>query len=144
MKCTKAVTLSVSTLALAAVMFSNSAKAATAPVYNPATAVTVSGVIAAVSNVPSGQALDGVHVMVKSNNGNFDVYLGPQNFMSFLKMRFAVGDGIDVAGSRVKAGNAEVILARQVSDGSATITLRDSSGAEVWKNWGVVVSVKTT
>jgi hypothetical protein len=46
-------------------------------------------------------------------------------------------------GSRVKSGNTEVILARQVSDAVETLTLRDVYGREAWKNWGVEVDPST-
>ena len=147
MKRAKSVTLRVFTLALAATMaitFAIPAKAASDPIYNPATAMAVSGVITAVSDISSGQALESVHVLVKSKNGNFDVYLGPRNFLNFLKTSFTVGEGVDVIGSRVNAGATDVILAREVYAGTAILTLRDSSGAEVWKNWGVGVKVKAT
>jgi hypothetical protein len=150
MKFPKAIALSVSTLALTALAFIIPASAAGAassslqPLYNPGTTMTVSGVISAVSEVPGGQPLEGVHVMVRSRNGNFDVYLGPRSFLSFLKTSFAAGDRIDVVGSRVTAGSADVILAREVYAGDAILTLRDSSGAEVWKNWGASAAVKST
>lgn len=144
----KMLALSVSALALAATTFLVPAQAANDPIYNPTynptTAVTVSGVISAVSIVPGGQVLEGVHVTIRNGSGSVQVYLGPRDFLSFLKTNFAVGDGIDVMGSRVKAGSADVILAREVSDGRATLMLRDPNGAEVWKNWGAVTAIKST
>ena len=147
MKCAKSVAPSVPTLALAAAMAMNfivPAKAANDPIYNPSTTMQVSGVIAAVSDIPGGQALEGVHVLVRLKNGSFDVYLGPRSFLNFLKTNLVAGDGIEVIGSRVNTGKTDVLLARQVYAGNAILTLRDVSGAEVWKNWGGGVNVKIT
>ena len=130
--------LGVSTLALAAFLFSNPANAATnEPAYNPATSVAVSGIVTAVHEVPAGQPLEGVHVTIKNKNASVEVYLGPRSFLKFLKTNVAVGDDIDVMGSRVKLGATDIVLAREVDDGRESVTLRDLYGAEAWKNWGV-------
>jgi len=131
------VTISVSTLALAAMTFTNPAKAANDLAYNPATAVSVSGTITAVHEVPAGQPLEGVHLTIKNKANTFEVYVAPKEFLKFLKTSFVAGDYVDVMGSRVKDGATEVILAREVSDGRLTIELRNVYGSEAWKNWGV-------
>jgi hypothetical protein len=136
-KMTRSVSTNLAALALAAVTLPNLAKAASDPAYNPATTVTVSGIIASVRDVPAGQPLEGVHVMLKSKTSNVEVYLGPASFLKFLRTGYAVGEEIDIMGSRVKAGSADVVLAREVNDGITTIELRDVFGAEAWKNWGV-------
>jgi hypothetical protein len=128
--------LSVSTLVLTAAI-SIPAMAASDPVYNPATVVAVSGVVTNVREVPAGQPLDGVHVAVKTRDGVVDVYLGPKQFMKFLKADVEAGDEIRVMGSRVKSTSGDVILAREVSDGRETIELRDLYGMAAWKTWGV-------
>jgi hypothetical protein len=131
------ITLSVSALAIAAMTCINSAQAANDPTYNPATAVTVSGTITSVHEVPAGQPLEGVHVIVKNKANSFEVYIAPKEFLKFLHTSFVVGDYIDAMGSRVKEGAEDVILAREVSDGRSSIELRNVYGAEAWKNWGV-------
>jgi hypothetical protein len=132
-------TLSVSTLALAmatsAAAANNSVGAANDPAYDPATVVNVPGTVASVRHVPSGSLLAGLHLMVKSKTDTFDVYLGPSDFLKFLKVSFPVGDQIEVIGSKVKFANADVILTRKVNDGNALLTLRDANGAPVWQNW---------
>lgn len=129
--------IGVSALAVAAIAMGNSAMAAEGPAYNPATAVAVSGTVTGVRVIPTGQPLEGVHLAVKTKTNSIEVYLAPQQFMNFLKTNFVAGDEIQVTGSRVKSGNADVILAREVSDGMESIELRDLYGAPVWENWGV-------
>jgi len=133
-------TLGVCVFALGASAFAASnqpAKPGSEPVYNPATVVDVDGVITGVRQVPAGSALEGMHLTVKSKSGSIDVYLGPTAFMRIFHTDFPVGAEVEVIGSKVKFQNNDVILTRDVAIGAATINLRDASGAENWKNWGV-------
>jgi hypothetical protein len=128
------VVLSVSALALAAM-----ANAASGPAYNPATTMTLSGTVTSARMIPAGQPLEGLHLTLKTRTNIVEVYVAPRNFMNLLKTNFAAGDQLDVIGSKVKSGSADVVLAREVSDGTETIELRDLYGAPVWENWGVEV-----
>jgi hypothetical protein len=131
-------TLIVSTLALAASFqaFAASPVATNEPAYNLATTTQVAGTVTGTRQVAAGSPLAGTHLTLKSKTGIVDVYLGPSDFLKFLKVSFPVGDQISVTGSKVKFDNADVILSRQVDDGSELITLRDSSGAGDWQHWG--------
>jgi hypothetical protein len=113
-------------------------KAASDPIYNPATVTHIDGVIAAVRTVPTGP-LAGVHVVVKTKTGNTEVYLAPSDFLRIFRVSFPVGNEIEVIGSKVKVENNDVILSRDIAIGAATISLRDANGAENWKNWGVEI-----
>ena len=132
-------TLSVSTLALAAVFqafASNPVATTNEPAYNPATVVTMEGTVTGVRQVSAGSPLAGVHLTLKSKTGPVDVYVGPSDFLKFLKATFPIGDQIQIIGSKVKLENADVILARQADDGYELITLRESNGAAEWQHWG--------
>jgi hypothetical protein len=129
--------LRVSALALGAMMFGSLSRAASDPAYNPATTVAVSGIVTAVREVPTGQPLEGVHLMIKNKNMSLEIYVGPRSFLKFLKANFEVGDDIDVVGSKVKEGVGDVILSKEINDGRSTIELRNAYGAEAWRNWGV-------
>lgn len=124
--------IGVSTLALTML----AAPPANDPHYNPATVVDVLGTVTGVRQVPAGSPLPGVHLTVKSKAAAFDVYLGPSNFLKFLKADYIVGDQIEVTGSKVIAGNEQVILSSQVDDGFELLTLRDPDGGAAWENWG--------
>ena len=45
---------------------------------------------------------------------------------------FAKGDQIEVVGSRVKFGDADVLLAREVQKDGKTLVLRDANGIPKW------------
>jgi hypothetical protein len=133
--------LSVSTLAMAVTapqaFAGNSAGATTnQPQYNQATVVDVIGMVTGVRQVSSGNPLAGSHLTVKSKTGTLDVYLGPADFLKFLKASFTVGEQIEVIGSKVKFENADVILTQQVNDGLELVTLRDPDGSAEWQSWG--------
>ena len=63
-----------------------------------------------------------------------DVYLRPKAFLDDLGVSFKKGDEINLTGSKVKQGAADLILAREVVKGSDTLVLRDDKGIPVW-NW---------
>jgi|HubBroStandDraft_1064217.scaffolds.fasta_scaffold591761_1 hypothetical protein len=127
------------TLAIGVFALGASAFAASDPAYNASSVVDVDGVITAARAEPAGSALEGTHLTVKTKTATIDVYLGPTEFLRIFKTNFPVGNEVEVVGSKVKFENNDVILAREVSVGSATITLRDAHGAPDWKNWGVEI-----
>src|SRR5579883_2858317 len=86
---------------------------------------------------PGVQSREGVHLAVKTKTGTVEVYLAPKNFMDFLKSNYVPGDEVEITGSRVKSGNSDILLAREVDDGRDVIDLRDLNGAPVWEHWGV-------
>jgi hypothetical protein len=45
---------------------------------------------------------------------------------------FNKGDDISLTGSKVKQGEAELVLAREVVRGNDTVVLRDDKGNPVW------------
>jgi len=106
------------------------------PIYNPSAEVRFSAVITGARQVAEGP-LPGVHLTAQSKTGVADVYLGPSDFLKIFKTSFPVGAPIQVIGSRVKIGDSETILAREVTEGETTLTLRDFGGAPVWEHWGV-------
>jgi hypothetical protein len=132
--------LSVSALALALTasqaFAAHIGDAANEPVYNPATATQVSGTVTAIRQVAAGNPMAGTHLTLKMKAGMIDVYLGPADFLRFLKASFPVGDQISVIGSKLKVDNADVVLARSVDDGLMLISLRDSKGTPDWTSWG--------
>jgi DNA/RNA endonuclease YhcR with UshA esterase domain len=124
-------TLSVSALVLAA-----NAATAPEPAYNPLTVVSVLGTVTSVRQAAPDSSLPGLHLTLQAKSGTFDVYVGPSDFLKFLKVGFKTGDRVEIVGSKVKFENADVILTRQVDDGFALVTLRDPSGIADWKSWG--------
>jgi hypothetical protein len=52
--------------------------------------------------------------------------------MDDMGVTFAKGDEVAFTGSKVKQGDGEMILAREVVKGTDTLILRDDKGNPVW------------
>lgn len=96
--------------------------------YNPATETTVQGSVQEV--VTTGR--QGVHVVLKTASETLEVHLGPVWYLSQNQFAVAKGDAIEVTGSRVKFGETEAVIARQVRKGDQVLTLRDAQGIPLW------------
>jgi hypothetical protein len=72
------------------------------PRYNPATEITVKGTVQEVREIARG-AWTGTHAILKTDQGTFDVHLGPSDFLASKQMSLSKGDQIEVTGSKVKA-----------------------------------------
>ncbi len=103
-----------------------------APAYNLATEVNITVTIEDVREVPKREALDGIHLSVKSKNDNFDVYVGPTAFVRLFDVTFKKGDEMELTGSRVNFQGEDLVLGRELRLGHVTLILRDKTG---WPNW---------
>lgn len=103
------------------------------PRYDTATVATYKGTVEEIrQHNRAGMAGSGTHLIVKSDGQTLDVHLGPTDFLAAQQMTFAKGDLIEVTGSKVKFGDAEAIIAREVKKGDKTLTLRDAQGVPKW------------
>jgi hypothetical protein len=104
--------------------------------YNPKTEATMSGTIDEVVHMPApGRGSGGLHLMLHTDTGVFDVHLGPAWYVD-PKMSFAKGDALTVTGSRVVMAKQEVVIARTVKKGDEVLTLRDEQGFPLWAGRG--------
>jgi hypothetical protein len=81
-----------------------------------------------------GSEKEVAHLQVKDGTNSIDVYLCPKSFFDDMGMSFAKGDEITITGSKVKQGESDLVLAREVVKGNDTFALRDGKGEPVW-NW---------
>jgi hypothetical protein len=126
--------ISVSMLGISAMVFPAMAKdGAAAPSYNPATVVSVMGIVAGIKQVPGNDGLAGVHLTLKGKTGTFDVLVGPAAFLKLTRTNFSNGEYVEARGSLVNG----VVLSSEVSVDDATLTLRDAAGTPVWESWGL-------
>ena len=73
-------------------------------------------------------------MLVKTGTDTVDVYLCPKFFLDDMGVSFSKGDEIALTGSKVKQGEADLILAREVVKGNDTLVLRDGKGNPVWSS----------
>jgi len=92
------------------------------------------GTVEEVKLPPKGSEKEVAHLLVKNGTDTVDVYLCPKSFLQDMGVSFSKGDEIALTGSKVKQGEADLILVREVVKGSDTLVLRDEKGSPVW-NW---------
>jgi hypothetical protein len=128
-------------LALAVVLIGPSAAAqkvqpstAVPPKYDLHTESKIKVTVEEVKLPAKGSEKEVAHLQVKDGTNSIDVYLCPKSFFDDMGMSFAKGDEITITGSKVKQGESDLVLAREVVKGNDTFSLRDGKGEPVW-NW---------
>lgn len=103
-----------------------------APKYDTATEAKFKGTIEELKMPPKEK--DIAYLTIKSGTDTFEIYLCPKSFIDDMGVIFAKGDEIAFTGSKVKQGDTDMVLAREVVKGTDTLVLRDQKGNPVW-NW---------
>lgn len=104
------------------------------PKYDLQTEAKFKGIIEEVKLPPKGSEKEITYLRMKKGDDTIDIYLCPKSFFDDMSMAFAKGDEITLTGSKVKQGESEIFLAREVMKGNDTFVLRDEKGGPVW-NW---------
>jgi len=103
------------------------------PKYDLSAETKSKGTIEDVKLPPKGSEKEIAHLLVKIGADTVDVYLCPKAFLDDMGVSFSNGDEITLTGSKVKQGEAELILAREVVKGGGdSLVLRDEKGNPVW------------
>jgi hypothetical protein len=107
----------------------------TGPKYSVANEVKIKGVVEEVREVPGN--FEGTHLVVKTETATVLVHVAPAAFLKEIDTTFAKGDQVQVVGAKAPntAGTEEEILAREITVGTNTVTLRDEKGIPVWADW---------
>ncbi len=106
---------------------------ATGPKYDTAHEVKVKGVIDEIREVPG--EFEGTQLVVKADSKTVIVHVAPADFLKEIETSFNKGDEITVVGAKVPDATGEEILAREITDGNNTATLRDDKGVPIWAGW---------
>ncbi|MGD0470486.1 MAG: hypothetical protein ABSA54_19060 [Terriglobales bacterium] len=102
------------------------------PKYDAHTETKMKGTVEEVRLPPKGSEKEVAHLLVKTGADTVDVYLCPKSFLDDMGVSFSKGDEIALTGSKVKQGEADLILAREVVKGTDTLVLRDEKGNPIW------------
>ncbi len=102
------------------------------PKYDVQTETKMKGTVEEVRMPPKGSEKEVAHLLVKTGTDTADVYLCPKSFLDDMGVSFSKGDEIALTGSKVKQGEADLILAREVVKGADTLVLRDEKGNPIW------------
>jgi len=125
--------LCTAALMLATPIFAAQKPANTGPKYDLANEVTVKGSVEDLPQLPTEVGI--VHLMVKTDQGNVLVYVAPADFLKEIDTSFNKGDLIEVKGAKTPNPLQEEVLAREITVGTNTTTLRDDKGIPVWAGW---------
>lgn len=104
--------------------------------FDPATLETVEGTVTRINQVPHPNVwLTGVHLSLRTREGEVSVHLGPSWFIDNQELHLALEDRISVTGSHVRPNGVETIVAVEVRRGEEVLHLRSSDGMPVWVAW---------
>ena len=102
--------------------------------YDVQTVQTVSGEVISVEKVTYGRrGYYGVHLLLKTTEGDLSVHLGPSWFIDRQPMKIEPHDVIEVTGSRVIYAGKPVLIAAQVRKGDESLKLRTADGLPLWR-----------
>ena len=102
------------------------------PKYDLHTETKMKATVEEVKLPPKGSEKEVAYLQVKIETDSVDVYLCPKSFFDDMGMSFNKGDEVALTGSKVKHGEVELVLAREVVRGNDTFVLRDEKGNPVW------------
>jgi hypothetical protein len=84
---------------------------------NPA-AVDLYVTVSAVREVPAGKPMPGLHLDAKVKGRMMDIYIAPMDFAAKYGVKIAPGDEVHIGGTEHNPGEAEVVLAREITTGA--------------------------
>lgn len=131
-QCTFPLSLLIAFCLLALIMKSAAAAEPSPPKYDFQTETKIKGTVEDVAMPAHGHEKEVVRLVIKIGNDAIEVYLCPKSFLDEMGVEFNKGDEISVTGSKVKSGEADLVLARQAQKGNDTLILRDDKGNPVW------------
>lgn len=104
--------------------------------YDTNTVETIEGEVTEVTNNPSrkNEAMEGVHMLVKTSSGTIPVHLGPVWYMD-QQEAFHKGDHVVITGSRISFSGTFVIVAATIQRNQMVLHLRDRNGFPAWRGW---------
>jgi hypothetical protein len=105
----------------------------TGPKYDVKNEVKIKGVIEEVRQVPG--SFEGTHLVVKTESKTVVVHAAPADFLKEIDTTFSKGEQVEVVGCKAPGAPEEEILAREITVGQNTTTLRDDKGVPVWAGW---------
>ncbi|HSM86435.1 MAG TPA: hypothetical protein VLT16_09805 [Candidatus Limnocylindrales bacterium] len=99
------------------------------PRYDSNHEVTISGTIEQINELVGNC---GTHLVVKTDQGNMEVRLGPTKYLEDQKFELKKDEPIQVTGSKLGSASGAFVIARRISSGGKDLTLRDEKGFPAW------------
>jgi hypothetical protein len=121
----------IATVLLSAAWAQSASK--TGPKYDVKNEVKVKGVIEEIREVPG--PFEGTYLVVKTESKTVVVHAAPADFLKEIDTTFSKGEQVEIVGCKAPNAPEEEILAREITVGQNTTTLRDDKGIPVWAGW---------
>ena len=100
--------------------------------YDASTETTINGTIEEIKTLDT-MCQTGTHLVLKTDKGNVEIGLGPSKFLADQKLELKKGDQVQVIGAKANTRLGEMLMARQITSGGKTVTLRDEKGMPAWQ-----------
>jgi hypothetical protein len=102
------------------------------PPYDPATEASLKGTVEELRLDPPTGGKPTAYLVIKNGEEKIQVFLCPKSFLDEMGVTFTMGDAVQITGSKVKQGSADLVLAREVIKSGDTLTLRFKDGKPAW------------
>lgn len=103
------------------------------PVYSTSSEGILQGVVQDVQEFYCPISGDeGTHLLVKTEDGTWQVHVAPTRFLRDKKLSFSKGDQIQVVGSRIIYNGHETLIVRTVTRANETTAFREPNGKSMW------------
>lgn len=109
------------------------AKSVSSPKYDFATETKLKGTVEEVRMVPGHD--EGTHVLLRTGGDVVLVHIAPPEFLKEFEFPVNKGDQLQVVGSKLTIDNQVEVLAKEITKGDNSCTLRDKKGVPVWSLW---------
>jgi len=108
------------------------------PRFDPKKATTITGQVESLGSygMAGWRSLPGMAVqglILKTGDGNLEVYLGPPSYVTKQKFTLQKGDTLVVKGFRVTHEHQAAFFAAEVKKNDQTLSLLDEHGSPLWK-----------
>ena len=108
------------------------------PRFDLTKATTITGQVESLGSyrLASWRSLPGMAVqglILKTESGNIEVYLGPPSYVTKQKFMLQKGDTLEVNGFKVVHEHQTAFFAAKVKKNNQTLTLLDEDGSPLWK-----------
>lgn len=102
------------------------------PSYDAGTEFAAKGTVRKVMEITSPRVAEGAHLIVQADGRSYELLVGPSEYVWRNDFSFSSGDQVEFTGSRISIDGADIIVAREITKGGRTLTLRNARGVPLW------------
>lgn len=106
------------------------------PKYDTTTETTIKVTVGELKLVPPTGGKPIAYLVTKTDPDKekdaVQIFLCPKTFLDQMGIAFKANDTVEIKGSKVKQGGADLILAREMVKGGETLTFRFPDGKPAW------------